>query len=178
MNNEHENPGITTGGRMVYDVDAQGNQTGERAILADRASRSRAASEPSEVARLVEKAKLWISQVAIAAHRRSPAQTKVAVEALEAFIDRLACKAWQPISTAPKELQPILLWLPPVGGWLAGPWRGSWSYADETWTLHTPLLAADGRAICLTENPEPTHWMPLPPAPDRGLRIAEKGDAS
>jgi hypothetical protein len=43
-----------------------------------------------EAARLADEAKLWITQVAVAAHQRSPARTKVAVEALEAFIDRLA----------------------------------------------------------------------------------------
>lgn len=42
---------------------------------------------------LADEAKTWISQVVIAAHRHSPAQTKVAVEALEAFIDQLASLA-------------------------------------------------------------------------------------
>jgi hypothetical protein len=47
------------------------------------------------VAEAAEQAKLWISQVVIAAHRRSPAQTKIAVEALEAFIDLLAAAPQQ-----------------------------------------------------------------------------------
>lgn len=46
--------------------------------------------------RLAEEAKTWISQVCIAAHRHSPAQTKVAVEALEAFIEALATLARTP----------------------------------------------------------------------------------
>lgn len=49
-----------------------------------------------EAARLTDEAKTWISQVCIAAHRRSPAQTKVAVEVLEAFIDKLAGLTPQP----------------------------------------------------------------------------------
>lgn len=51
---------------------------------------------PGEAALLADEAKLWISQVCIAAHRRSPAQTKVAVEALEAFIDKPEALAPQP----------------------------------------------------------------------------------
>lgn len=75
-----------------------------------------------------------------------------------------AAGRWQPIDTAPHILHPILLWLPPVGGWLAGPWRGSWSFAGETWVLHTPMQM-DGKIVCLSDNPEPTHWAPLRDVP-------------
>jgi hypothetical protein len=90
----------------------------------------------------------------------SEAQTE-----FEAALDAaLAGQEWQPINTAPKSLAPLLLWLPPVGAWAAGPWRGSWSFVDETWVLHTPLTM-EGKAVCLSENPEPTHWRAMPPDP-------------
>lgn len=73
---------------------------------------------------------------------------------------------WLPIETAPKE-RAIMLWLPEMGGWAAGPWRGCWSWALEQWAFHAPLNLPDGRAVYLTDLPHPTHWQPFPwpPAP-------------
>lgn len=74
---------------------------------------------------------------------------------------------WQPIETAPHDGTPILTWL--EGDWPeAIVWQdypediaeavghiGFWRYADELLSdvMDAPL--------------EPTHWMPLPPAPSR-----------
>lgn len=68
---------------------------------------------------------------------------------------------WQPIETAPKDGREILLFdrddLPTV---FAGKWApvagdgGWWIYADE--------LLQDACAEAF-----PTHWMPLPPPPER-----------
>jgi hypothetical protein len=75
-----------------------------------------------------------------------------------------AASEWRPIESAPKD-GVIQLWVPPFGIWVDGPWRGAWSYAAQQWVLHSPFTAADGRSICVTDIPHPTHWMPLPTAP-------------
>jgi len=64
--------------------------TTPRPEAAAQAERLTMPAKAAEARRLADEAKTWISQVVIAAHRRSPAQTQVTVEALEAFIDRLA----------------------------------------------------------------------------------------
>lgn len=58
-----------------------------------------------------------------------------------------ATMKWQPIETAPKEgKELILLWVPAMGFGLMK-WNGIWD--DRVYNC-------DG----------PTHWMPLPPAPE------------
>jgi hypothetical protein len=61
-----------------------------------------------------------------------------------------AVQGWQPIETAPKDGIPIILGWPKMalGGYWAE-WRGTWT------TAHGEYVG---------EN-EPTHWMPLPDAP-------------
>jgi hypothetical protein len=70
---------------------------------------------------------------------------------------------WKPIESAPKDGTLILLYCPDdepcivVGNYyrdeeMDGEW---WLYADELLTDACP------------EGAKPTHWMPLPPPPDR-----------
>jgi hypothetical protein len=59
---------------------------------------------------------------------------------------------WQDISTAPKDGTRILLWLSPQAFAVPAEWRDRWMGDDF------PLNMT-----------EPTHWMPLPPAPGEAL---------
>lgn len=69
------------------------------------------------------------------------------IEELEAENKRLG---WQPIVTAPKDGQRLMLWLEDEGFWLVGFWRG------EEWWLSEWGCSAVGNHI--------THWMrPEPP---------------
>jgi hypothetical protein len=65
--------------------------------------------------------------------------------------------AWRPIETAPKDGTRVLLGSPEMDAEIAG-WaphtgdkqgRGAWDRGDGSWVY----------------NPDPTHWMPLPPRP-------------
>ena len=75
-------------------------------------------------------------------------------------------RGWMPIETAPKDGRHIWTFDPNdhqcVGYWFhCDEWEG-WMFADE--------LLADAKPDCLT----PTHWMPLPDAPNAGVSRAEK----
>jgi hypothetical protein len=83
----------------------------------------------------------------------------------------LVRESWQPIETAPKDRK-IQLWVPALGIFVDGPWRGGWSYMASQWVLDTPFREPDGRGVSVSEIPNPTHWMPLPPAPNE-----ENGDS-
>lgn len=72
--------------------------------------------------------------------------------------------AWRPIDTAPKD-RVVLLWFPEIYGWAAGPWRGCWSWTGECWAIHTPIKLGE-RMVVATGLPPPTHWAPLPEAPE------------
>ncbi|NDV77236.1 DUF551 domain-containing protein [Burkholderia cenocepacia] len=74
-------------------------------------------------------------------------------------------EAWQPVETAPKGPS-IQLWVPALGIFVDGPWRGRWSYVANQWVLDTPFCEPDGRGVSVSEIHNPTHWMPLPPAPN------------
>lgn len=69
-------------------------------------------------------------------------------------------QGWQPIETAPKDGTPVLVHAP--GG-------------CTQWKLHTTLWICrwDGRWVEAGGEEyttcEPTHWMPLPPPPDKDL---------
>jgi hypothetical protein len=75
-----------------------------------------------------------------------------------ADILRKAKELWQPIVTAPKDGSRIILadhknlvtgyWSPPNNGW-----RCDWMVGEP--------------------GDKPTHWMPLPPLPDRAIALAE-----
>lgn len=80
---------------------------------------------------------------------------------------------WQPISTAPKDGTPLLLFCADyapaffVGSWGRTDlpeghedyWAG-WSWAEEILANHCAM------------EPEPTHWMPLPATPDEAAGAA------
>ena len=74
---------------------------------------------------------------------------------LGALITRLraaeARTAWQPIETAPRDGTLVLAWHP----WWMGP--------DAVRCGRSGVWTADGHPVC-----EPTHWMPLPAAPEAG----------
>ena len=74
---------------------------------------------------------------------------------MRALITRLraaeARTAWQPIETAPRDGTLVLAWHP----WWMGP--------DAVRCGRSGVWTADGHPVC-----EPTHWMPLPAAPEAG----------
>ena len=70
--------------------------------------------------------------------------------------------AFDPIETAPKD-ERVFLFVPAFGPWNASWWPGSWSWAREQWAIHTPF--GTDKAVFAVDMPQPTHWMPLPPAP-------------
>lgn len=135
--------------------------------------------------RLAEEAKTWISQVCIAAHRRSPAQTKVAVEALEAFIEALATLArtpsvpddvaakWQTIETAPKDGTAI--WVIDIGA--LRPEAGPAHWSGSSWHAGTlsDWLDIENAHEKWGYWPSPTHWMPLP-EPPTAARASHEGE--
>lgn len=75
-------------------------------------------------------------------------------------------EAWQPIETAPKDGTRFLA-VCGTGQTRLVRWA---DYGGDRYPI--------GDSPGTIWDDHPTHWMPLPPAPDRGLRIAEKGDAS
>lgn len=76
--------------------------------------------------------------------------------------------AWQPIETAPKNYSQILVWQPTsfdtmdgetkMASSPAGPYNAHWDTIDGAWCL--------SGGTWLGPFLEPTHWMPLPAAPD------------
>jgi hypothetical protein len=67
---------------------------------------------------------------------------------------------WQPISTAPKDGQTIVLFgegLVTVGGWVSAADQGAEPSEEYS-------IAADWWSLDLRNN-APTHWMPLPDPP-------------
>lgn len=62
---------------------------------------------------------------------------------------------WQPIETAPKDGQSLLVWCPirNRGG------RATVAYWDDYWSLTHPGGWAED------DDCDPTHWMPLPAPP-------------
>lgn len=70
---------------------------------------------------------------------------------------------WQPIETAPRDGSDIILWLP----WVACARTGRW-------TMHK-LWSVDFGATRMIVRGEPTHWMPLPPAPAEQAPTGEAG---
>lgn len=65
---------------------------------------------------------------------------------------------WQPISTAPKDDDPVLL---------CGPLRDGGFYR-ETCKWYPPGKMGRGcwPVIWMADHGEPTHWQPLPPLPE------------
>lgn len=75
------------------------------------------------------------------------------IVALKQELDDARTARWQPIETAPKDGSRMLLWTV---------WRDGFEFADTGyWSdLHGGGWVRNGAGT-------PTHWMPLPPHPDR-----------
>jgi len=75
---------------------------------------------------------------------------------------------WQPIETAPKDGECVLLYKPNermVGQYIIVGYWGEWPDREDGW------VAADGKpqgylsSVTGTRQGYPTHWQPLPPPP-------------
>lgn len=71
--------------------------------------------------------------------------------------DALDARRWQPIETAPKNHLPVLTWSRLDGVRAA--------FRDITWRW---------LFVMPTTSARPTHWMPLPPAPDAAITAARQ----
>lgn len=93
---------------------------------------------------------------ALAAYQRELSETRsLTVEgaSAEAEIQRLrAASQWQPIETAPKDGTPVLAW-------------DEGAVCIVTWVSGDPV-DPDGWYDVRRLDPAPTHWQPLPPAPE------------
>lgn len=88
--------------------------------------------------------------------------------AIESLAKDAEARGWQPIDTAPKDGTAVLVY--------PGTWSGrsasiaKWE-SDKYAKKPRPYWSRDddfGRVTFSREHP-PTHWMPLPPPPDKGL---------
>lgn len=69
---------------------------------------------------------------------------------------------WQPIETAPKDGTPVIGLYDDVA--VQCYWRLSKVHcAPDTWQAVT--LEQHGCGCCASQDPDPTHWMPLPDPP-------------
>lgn len=76
---------------------------------------------------------------------------------------------WRPISTAPKNGWPILLFYPNM--YLPGAsdfaYKKTWGMSVGSWVTNDDYPSTDGwYSLDGDTNGEPSHWMPLPPAPN------------
>ena len=79
----------------------------------------------------------------------------VAMQEMQAEIDALkVAQTWQPIESAPMDARLVLLGVANGSEW-AGVHTAHWSASKHAW-MYSPDYAV----------PNPTHWMPLPPAPE------------
>lgn len=65
---------------------------------------------------------------------------------------------WQDIDTAPKDGTEVLVWDRMV---LRACWDDPWDSGNSSWHLGACLAFGDESTEC-----NPTHWMPLPNAPE------------
>ena len=88
--------------------------------------------------------------------------------AVESLAKDAEARGWQPIETAPKDGTAVMVY--------PGTWSGrsasiaKWE-SDKYAKKPRPYWSRDddfGRVTFSREHP-PTHWMPLPPPPDKGL---------
>lgn len=75
----------------------------------------------------------------------------------------MSTQEWQPIESAPKDGTSVLLL---VNNFAI---EGLWCQPVDRnrrpfWDIAT-IIAVHGCGCCGGDNPEPTHWMPLPPLP-------------
>lgn len=84
-------------------------------------------------------------------------------DTLESLRQQLAAlkveNEWQPISTAPKDGTVVIVWWwnKVITAWCAG--AGLSRDGGDWWRSHAMEVVS-------TDYPRPTHWMPLPKAPD------------
>lgn len=81
----------------------------------------------------------------------------------------LAVPEWLPIETAPKDGTDVLLYFPHIDACIRGRWdwqgEGDWEsgIADwKDWCVDNDFVIMEDLSYC------PTHWMPLPAAPQNG----------
>lgn len=60
---------------------------------------------------------------------------------------------WKPIADAPRDVSILLL----IGSYAI---EGYWDDDEDKWEVID--LPSHGCGCCSSENPEPTHWAPLP----------------
>lgn len=77
---------------------------------------------------------------------------------LAAHVEVAEAAGWQPIETAPKDGTVVILFNPDWDSVVSGRWTYSHRHQRELWAL-------SGDAFI---DPAPTHWMPVPPAPQTG----------
>jgi hypothetical protein len=86
--------------------------------------------------------------------------------AREVYVSMLAVapSGWQPIETAPKD-RDVLLYCKARGA-VRGRWEDCYFARNPRpyWTNDREALFG----VTGTRNDQPTHWMPLPPAPNQG----------
>lgn len=80
---------------------------------------------------------------------------------------------WQPIDTAPKDGTPIVVWH--NGDYHIARWSPLWTENNKTWLVRHPDWTGGHPTIVSEIEPNefqrragltgPTHWMPLPAAP-------------
>lgn len=95
----------------------------------------------------------------------SATQARAAIAALDAV------RGWRPIETAPKDRTQFLGWVPAfekVGrdGKPQGPPNVQICWWDTSVITFKPRIMILGMGDFLPEKFAPTHWMPLPPAPE------------
>jgi hypothetical protein len=78
---------------------------------------------------------------------------------------------WQPIETAPKDGRQVLLFSPgSIPEVVVGKWETYEGDPGEAWWAYAETALSD---LFGEVDPEPSHWMPLPPPPAN--RPEEKG---
>jgi hypothetical protein len=88
---------------------------------------------------------------------RSPRKANEAAEQIARFVDDALPPAWQPIETAPKDGTKILGYDPLAEDCVVIRWTGFGDFSEEAvcWRIQW-----SGQ-----ENPDCTHWIPLPEPP-------------
>lgn len=112
--------------------------------------RTSLAARDAEIELLRASLKLW--RDAYETHRHEP--LVIAYEATAALATPPAPSPWRPIESAPKDGTPVLV------GWNAGGWEPSKCHCEDGVWGH--LTHEMGFLPC---DPQPTHWLPLPPPP-------------
>ena len=100
--------------------------------------------------------------------RTGSADSKPVRSAIEALAKDAEARGWQPIDTAPKDGTSVLVYPPTWNGRSAA--IAKWE-SDKYAKKPRPFWRRDddmGR-VTISRERSPTHWMPLPLSPDKGL---------